>query len=113
MVLATQLTAVLHAGSRVICHSFFNLRLSFGRISRVGRSLLRLESVILLADSLYAEAIAAVESRASLSAFSSKLIWILGEINSEAWLWNRSQSKFVNRVRKICSSDMIRQMEND
>jgi hypothetical protein len=30
--------------------------------------------------------------QAALSASSSELIWILGEINSEAKLWNRSQS---------------------
>ena len=46
-------------------------------------SLSRSESVILLVDSLYAEAIEAVKSRAALSASSSELIWILGEISFE------------------------------
>jgi hypothetical protein len=42
------------------------------------------EGVILLADSLYAEATEAVKSRTLLSTSSSELIWILGETNSEA-----------------------------
>jgi hypothetical protein len=46
--------------------------------------LLMSKSVILLVAILYAEAIDAVQSRAVLSASSSELIWILGEINSEA-----------------------------
>jgi hypothetical protein len=44
------------------------------------------ESITLLLDSLYAEAIEAVKSRAALSAFSSKLILILGDTKSEARL---------------------------
>jgi hypothetical protein len=47
-------------------------------------SLLMFESVILLVDSLYAEVIEAVKSRATLSASSSEFVWILDEINSEA-----------------------------
>jgi hypothetical protein len=46
----------------------------------------------LLVDSLYAEAVEAAKSRATLSVSSPELIWILGEINSEARLRNRSQS---------------------
>jgi hypothetical protein len=86
MVLVTQLTAVLHAASWVIYHSFLNLHLGFSRLSRPGRLLLRSKSVILLVDSLYAEAIEAVKSRATLWASSPKLIWIPGEIDSEARL---------------------------
>jgi hypothetical protein len=41
---------------------------------------------ILLVVSLYAEAIQVVILQAALSASSSELIWILGEINSEAKL---------------------------
>jgi hypothetical protein len=48
--------------------------------------LLMPESVILLDESLYAEAIEAVKSRAALSPSSSELIWILGEINSKTKL---------------------------
>jgi hypothetical protein len=48
MVLETQLSAVLHYGSRVICHSFLNLRLCFSKFSRSGISLLMWKSVILL-----------------------------------------------------------------
>jgi hypothetical protein len=92
MVLATLLTSVLHAGSRVSCHSFLNLRLCLSKLSRPGTSLLRSESVIFLVDSLYGEAIEAVKSRAALSASSFGLIWIPSKINSYSWLWNRSQS---------------------
>jgi hypothetical protein len=82
-----QLTAVLHAGSWVICHSFLNLCLCFSRLSRPGRLLFRFRSIIYLVDSLYAGAIEATKLRATLSASSSKLIWILGEINSEGRFW--------------------------
>jgi hypothetical protein len=44
------------------------------------------ESVILLVDRLYAEAIEAVKLRAALSAFTSVLISILAGINSETKL---------------------------
>jgi hypothetical protein len=45
---------------------------------------------------------------------SSELICFLGEIKSEAELWNGPQSmKFVNRVQKIPSSNTIQQVEND
>jgi hypothetical protein len=44
------------------------------------------ERVILLVDSLYAEAIEAVKLRAALSASTPELISILGDINSEARL---------------------------
>jgi hypothetical protein len=62
---------------RVTCCSFLNLHLRFSTLSRAGKSLLRPKSVILLVDSLYAEATEAVKSRADLSASSSKLIFIL------------------------------------
>jgi hypothetical protein len=42
--------------------------------------------VILHVDSLYAEAIEAVNSRAALSASTPEFISILGDINSEARL---------------------------
>jgi hypothetical protein len=46
----------------------------------------RFESVIFPVDSLYAEAIEAVNSRAALSAPYPELICILSEINSESAL---------------------------
>jgi hypothetical protein len=55
LVLATQLTAVLHAGSLVIYYSFLNFRLCSIRLSRPDRTLLRFESVICLVDGLYDE----------------------------------------------------------
>jgi hypothetical protein len=86
MVLATQLSAVLHAGFQVTCHSFLTSDYVLSRLSRPDWSLFRSEGVILLVDSLYAEAVEAVKARAALSASSFKLTWILGEINSEAGL---------------------------
>jgi hypothetical protein len=74
MVLETQLSVVLHAGSQVICHSFLNFRLRFRKISRPGIYLLMSESVILLVASLYAESMEAVKSRTALSAFYSDSI---------------------------------------
>jgi hypothetical protein len=48
------------------------------------------ESVTLLVVSLYAEGTESVKSRAALSASTPELISILGDINSEAGLWNWS-----------------------
>jgi hypothetical protein len=86
MVLATQLTAVLHNGSGFTCHSFRNLRLCFSRLSGPSIPLLRSENVILLVNNLYAKAMEAVKLHVTLLASSPKLISILGEINSEARL---------------------------
>jgi hypothetical protein len=80
----TQLTAVLHAGSLVSCHNFLSLFFSFNSRSKPGRSLLTSESVTFLVDNLYAEAMEAVKSRATLSASIPVLISSLGDINSEA-----------------------------
>jgi hypothetical protein len=86
MILATQLTALLHTGSRVTCPSFLKLCLRFGRLSRQGRVSLRIEGVIFLVGNPYAEAVEAV-SRGPLNRFlPPELISILGEINSEARL---------------------------
>jgi hypothetical protein len=87
-----RLTAALHAGSQVSCHNFLSLCFCFNRQTNLGMSLFISESVILLVDSLYAVATEAVKSRAALSASTPELILILGDISSEARLWNRSQS---------------------
>jgi hypothetical protein len=50
-VLVIQLTAILHAGSWVTCHSFLHLSFCYSRLSIPGRSLFRSESVSLLVDS--------------------------------------------------------------
>jgi hypothetical protein len=71
----TQLTAVLHSGSLVSCHSFLILFLYFNSRSRPGRSLFKSVNVILLVDSLYAEAIEAVKARAALSASTPDCGW--------------------------------------
>jgi hypothetical protein len=63
-------------------------------------TLFRSESVILLVDSLYAEAIEAVKSRATLSASTPELILILGDISSEARLWNRPSLWIFQQVPK-------------
>jgi hypothetical protein len=70
MVLATQLTAVLHAGSRVTCHSFLNF-LCFSRRSIPGRSLFRFESIILLVPILYPDAIEVVSDGYGSSSLQS------------------------------------------
>jgi hypothetical protein len=54
-----RLTAVLHPGFLVSCHSFLILFLYFYSRSRQGRSLFKSVIVMLLVDSLYAEAIEA------------------------------------------------------
>jgi hypothetical protein len=92
MVFVTRLTAALHPGSLVSCHNLLSLCLCFNKWSSPGRSLYMSESVTLLFDNLYPEAIEAVKSRPALSASTPELISIPGEINSEARLWNRSQS---------------------
>jgi hypothetical protein len=63
MVLATQLNNISHAGSRVTCHSSLDFLSCFSRLYRPGISLFRSECVILLVDSLYAEAIATSQSQ--------------------------------------------------
>jgi hypothetical protein len=88
----TQLTAVLHAGSLVSCRNCFSVRLCFNSQSRQGVSLFMSDSVTLLIASLCAKVTEAVKSRATLSASTHELISILGDINSEARLWNWSQS---------------------
>jgi hypothetical protein len=88
MVFVTWFTAVLHFS----CHKFISLCFCFNRRSNPGRSLFKSETVILLVESLYAEAIEAANSRAGLSASTPELIWILGDTKSEAIFWNRSQS---------------------
>jgi hypothetical protein len=80
-----QFTAALHAGSLVSCHNFLSLFLCLSKRSKPGRSF-RSRSVILLVDSLYAEAIEAENSRAALSASTPVLISILGDIHSEVRL---------------------------
>jgi hypothetical protein len=97
--LATQLTAFLHAGSRVTCHSVLNPCLCFRRLSRPGRSLLRSENVILLVDSLSAKAIEGVKLRVALSATSPELISILRGMNSEARQWRSASTLLAKQLR--------------
>jgi hypothetical protein len=70
----TQLTADLHAGSLVSCHSFLSVCLCFNNRSKPGRLLFMFESVTLLVDSLYGEATEAVKLRAALSASTPRVI---------------------------------------
>jgi hypothetical protein len=79
----TQLTAVLHVGSLVYFRNFPSLSLCFNNRSKTGISLFISESVILFVDSLYAEAIEAVKSRAASSVFVPDLISLLDDISSE------------------------------
>jgi hypothetical protein len=82
----TQLTAFLYPGSLVSCQNFLILFLYFNSRSRPGRSLFNSNKVILLVDSLYAEATGTVEARAALLASTPELISILGDIKFEARL---------------------------
>jgi hypothetical protein len=80
------MTAFLHPGSLVSCHNFLFLFSFFNSRSKPGRSLFNSDKVILLVDSLYAEAIEAVKALAALSASAPELISILGDIQFEASL---------------------------
>jgi hypothetical protein len=62
----TQLTAFLHPGPLVSWNNFLIFFLYFNSRSRPGRSLFNSDKVILLVDSLYAEATEAVKVRAAL-----------------------------------------------
>jgi hypothetical protein len=66
--------------------SSYTFVLFSNRRSRLGRSLFNSDKVILLVDSLYAEAIKAVNARATLSASNPELISILDDIKFEARL---------------------------
>jgi hypothetical protein len=92
MAFVTQLTAVLNAGSPISCHNFLSLCFCFNSRSKPERSVFTSEIVILLVDNLYADAIETMKPRAALSASTPVLISNLGDIKSEARLWNRSQS---------------------
>jgi hypothetical protein len=81
----TQFTAVLHPGSLVSCHtSSSSSYILTADLDQVDRCLILI--VILLVDSLYAEATEAVKSRAALSASTPDFIYILGDIKFEARL---------------------------
>jgi hypothetical protein len=73
----------------------------FNSLSKPGRSFFNSDKVILLVDSLYAEAIEAVNSHAALSTSVPELISIVGNIKFEARLWSRSQSKFFEWFREF------------
>jgi hypothetical protein len=75
----TQLTAFLHPGSLVSCHNFLILILYFNSRFRPGRLLFNSDKVILLVDSLYAEATEAVKARAALSASAPELISMIDQ----------------------------------
>jgi hypothetical protein len=81
----TQLTAVLHAGSRVSCHNFLSLCLCLNSLPGLDGPRLRSE-IVDLVDSLYAEAIETAKSRAALSASIHELISTLGNTTAEAKL---------------------------
>jgi hypothetical protein len=82
----TQLTDFLHPRSLLSCQSFLIIFLCFNSQSRTGRLLFNSDKVIILVDNLYAEATEAVKERAALSASTSELISILGDIKFEARL---------------------------
>jgi hypothetical protein len=68
MAFVTQLTAVLQAGSLVSCYNFLSLCFCFNTRSKPGRSVFTSKILTLLVDTLYADVIEAVNSRAAISA---------------------------------------------
>jgi hypothetical protein len=86
MVLVTHFTAVLHAGSLVSCHNFLSLCLCLSSLSRLDEPRLRSEILVVLVDSLYAEAIEGAKSRAALSASIHQLISTRRDTKAEASL---------------------------
>jgi hypothetical protein len=97
-VLATHLTALLHAGSQVTCHSFLNLLSCFSRLSDRADPI-KVKECNLYFDSLYVEAIEAVACR--FTGFFPQLILILSEINSEASLSNRSEHMWIFQLSDV------------
>jgi hypothetical protein len=91
-----------------LCHNFFILLLYFNNRSRPGRSLFNSDKLILLVDSLYADAIEAVKAHAALSASTPKLISTMGD----ARLWNRSQFVNFSSGLEICFVLMWSRMWN-
>jgi hypothetical protein len=80
------MTAVLHPASVVSCHSFLTHFLYFNTRSWPGKSLFKFAKVILLVDSLYAEAIEAVKAHAACPASTPQLVSTLGNIKFDARL---------------------------
>jgi hypothetical protein len=78
-----RLNAILHIGSLISFHRFLNLFLCFSNLSKPRISLFNSESLILLVDSLYAEAMETVNSNTVLSASTPELIYFLGDIKLE------------------------------
>jgi hypothetical protein len=97
VVCVTLLTVVFHALSRVSCHSVLNLSSCRRKSSGPCRTLFRLESVILLACSLYVDATEAVKLLAALPATSPELICIVEKINWETqnlWIFQQVPNEY-------------------
>jgi hypothetical protein len=86
---------------------------AWGSLSRLNELRLRSEIVLILVDSLYAEAIETEKSRAALSASIHELISTLEHAKAEARLWNRSQSELFNRIRSLPGLNMIHNATHD
>jgi hypothetical protein len=112
IVLVTQFTAVLHAGSRVSCHNFLSLCLCFISQPRPDGPQLRSEIVVVLVDSLYAVGTEATKSRAALPASVQELIWILGNTKAEARLWSHSRSVNFSTGSKSSLALTLCRMQN-
>jgi hypothetical protein len=82
------------------------------------RSLFKSKSVNLLVDSLYAEVIDVVWSRAALSSNTSELISTQVGVRSEARFWNRSKSlnfssgskSFESKISVVWNPELRRQL---
>jgi len=95
IVLVTQLSAILHAGSLVSCHNFRSLRFSCRKTHCFGlRMCMRV-------CSLYAKAMEAVKGLAAFTASSTVSVWSRGWIKWETTLRNCSQSVWVSTRAKI------------
>jgi hypothetical protein len=98
-VLTTQLTAVLHPGYRVSCHTFLSLCLCFNRRPESGRSLFKFEGVTLLSP-----------------VYTPKLTDCKGfyeTLNQRQGFETVSISKFFNRLLNISRCNVTQYVEND
>jgi hypothetical protein len=100
IVLVTQFTASLHAGSWVSCHNFLSHCLCFSRWSRADGPQFQSETVVGLDNCLHAVSIEAAKLCAALSASIHELILILGDTKSDARLWNCFQTVWIFQLHQ-------------
>jgi glucan phosphoethanolaminetransferase (alkaline phosphatase superfamily) len=90
IVLVTQFTAVLHAGSLVTFFKFLSFFVHFRRRPRPGRSYFRPKFIyFFIVGGLYTEALID-RTVTCCSSSSEESVWLLGDISWRARLWNHS-----------------------